>query len=75
MVVLCTELGSAVELCSSSRVTIGLFAASLIDALLAQSVSFGVRPSLGRFSVVPFGYDRFDGAPRDHQRFGYFFIT
>ncbi|MBN3308033.1 ACD11 dehydrogenase, partial [Amia calva] len=38
---------SAVELCSSFRVIFGLFVASLINALLAWSVSFGGRPSLG----------------------------
>ena len=43
---------SAVELCSSFRVIFGLFVASLINALLAWSVSFGGRPSLGRFVVV-----------------------
>ena len=52
---------------SSSRVTLGLCAASLINALLARSVSFGVRPSLAMF--FSFGYDRFYGSPRDHQRF------
>ena len=42
---------SAVELC---RVIFGLFVASLINALLTWSVSFGGRPSLGRFVVVPY---------------------
>ena len=51
---ICTDTPvSAVEICSSPRVTLGLCAASLIIALLARSVSFGVRPSLGRFAVVP----------------------
>ena len=47
---------SAVELCSSFRVIFGLFVASLINALLAWSVSFGGRPSLGRFVVVPYHF-------------------
>ena len=45
---------SAVKLCSSFRVIVGLFVASLINALLAWSVSFGRQPSLGRFVVVPY---------------------
>ena len=45
---------SAVELCSSFRVIFGLFVASLSKALLAWSMSFGGRPSLGRFVVVPY---------------------
>jgi hypothetical protein len=45
---------STVELCSSFRVIFGLFVASQINALLARSVSFGGRPSLGRFVVVPY---------------------
>ena len=54
-VVLWTDtLISAVELCSSFRVIFGLFVASLINALLAWSVSFGRWPSLGRFVVVHF---------------------
>jgi hypothetical protein len=36
-----------------SRFIFGLFVASLINALLASSVSFGGQPSLGRFVVVP----------------------
>ena len=40
---------STVELCSSFRVIFGLFLASLINALLAWSVSFGGWPSHGRF--------------------------
>ena len=44
----------AVELCSSFRVIFGLFVASLINVLLAWSVSFGGRPSLGRFVMVPY---------------------
>ena len=47
---------SAVELCSSFRVIFGLFVASLINALLAWSMSFGGRPSLGRFVVVPYSF-------------------
>ena len=47
---------SAVELCSSFRVIFGLFVASLINALLAWSVSFGGRPSLGWFVVVPYSF-------------------
>ena len=47
---------SAVELCSSFRVIFGLFFASLINALLAWSVSFGGWPSLGRFVVVPYSF-------------------
>lgn len=45
---------SAVELCSSLRIIFGLFVDSLINALLAWSVSFGGWPSLGRFVVVPY---------------------
>ena len=41
---------SAVELCSSFRVIFGLFVASLINALLAWSLSFG------RFVVVPYSF-------------------
>ena len=44
---------SALELCSSFRVIFGLFVASLNNALLAWSMSFGGRPSLGRFVGVP----------------------
>ena len=47
---------SAVELCSFFRVIFGLFVASLINALLAWSVSFGGRPSLGRLVVVPYPF-------------------
>ena len=47
---------SAVELCSSFNVIFGLFVASLINALLAWSVSFCGRPSLGRFIVVPYSF-------------------
>ena len=47
---------SAVELYSSFRVIFGLFVASLINALLAWSVSCGGRPSLGRFVVVPYSF-------------------
>jgi hypothetical protein len=49
------KMVSSVELCSSFRVIFGLFVASLINALLAWSVSFGGRPTLGRCVVVP-GY-------------------
>ena len=47
---------SVEELCSSFRVIFGLFVASLINALLVRSVSFGGRPSLGRFVVVPYSF-------------------
>ena len=47
---------SALELCSSFRVIFGLFVASLINALLVWSVSFGGRPSLGRCVVVPYSF-------------------
>ena len=47
---------SSVELCSSFRVIFGLFVASLINVLLALSVSFGGRHSLGRFVVVPYSF-------------------
>ena len=50
---------SAVELCSSFRVIFGLFVASLINALLAWSVSFGGRPSLSRFVMVPYSFNFF----------------
>jgi hypothetical protein len=42
---------STVELCNSFRFIFGLFVASLINALLAWSVSFG-----GRFVVVPYSF-------------------
>ena len=48
---------SAVELCSSFRVIFGLFVASLINVLIAWSMSFGGRPSLGRFVVVPYSFN------------------
>ena len=47
---------SSVELCSSFSVMFGLFAASLINALLAWSVSFGGWLSLCRFGVVPYSF-------------------
>ena len=47
---------SAVELCSYFRVIFGLIVASLINVLLAWSVSFGGQPSLGRFVVVPYSF-------------------
>ena len=50
---------SAVELCSSFRVIFGHFVASLINALLAWSVIFGGRPSLGMFVVVPYSFHFF----------------
>ena len=67
-------LWTDMELCSS----FSLFVASLINALLAWSVSFGGWRSLGRFVVVPYFKcfnNGFNGAPWDVQRFGYFFIT
>ena len=48
---------STVEICSSFRLIFGLFNASLINALLAWSVSFGGRPFLGRFVVVPYYFN------------------
>ena len=48
---------SAVELCSSFRVIFGLLVASLNNTLLAWSVSFDGRPSLGRFVVVPYSFN------------------
>ena len=39
------------------RVIFGLFVASLINALLAWSLCFGGRPSLGRFVVVPYYFN------------------
>lgn len=54
MVVLCTDSPTcAVGLSSSSRVTIGLFVASLNNTLLARPVSLGGQFSLGKFAVVP----------------------
>ena len=47
---------SAVELYRSFRVIFGLFVASLINALLAWSVSFIGWPSLGRFVAVPYSF-------------------
>ena len=47
---------SAVEIFSSFRVIFGLFVASLINALLARSVNFCGRPSLGRFVVVQYSF-------------------
>ena len=38
-------------------VIFGLFVASLINALLAWSMSFGERPSLGKFVVVPYSFN------------------
>ena len=69
----------AVDLSSSSRVTIGLLVASLINPLLARSVSLGGRPSLGRFAVVPYSFpfckDGFNGAAWGIQGLGYFFYN
>ena len=62
---------SAVELCSSFGVIFGLFVASLINALLAWSVSFGGRPSLGRF--FPFYNHGFYSAPWDVQSLIFFY--
>ena len=62
---------STVELCSSFRVIFGIFVASLINALLAWSVSFGGRPSRAIFFL--FFNNGFNGAPWDVQSFGYFF--
>ena len=56
MVIWTDTLISIVELCSSFRVIFGLFVASLMIALLAWSVSFGGRPSLGRFVVAPYSF-------------------
>ena len=51
----------------------------LINALLAWSVSFGGRSSLGRFVVVPYSFNflnnRSNGAPWDVQSCRYLFIT
>ena len=44
------------ELCSSFRVIFGLFEASLINALLAMSVSFVGWPSHSRVVVVPYSF-------------------
>ena len=48
---------STVELCRSFSVIFGLFVASLINALLAWSMSFGGEPSLGWFVVVPYSFN------------------
>ena len=68
---------SAGDLCSSFRVIFGLFIASLINALLAWSVSFCGWSSLVRFVVVPYSlkkkyiyiYNGFNGSLWDVQRF------
>lgn len=44
----------AVELSSSSKVSMGLLAASLTNALLARPVSLGGRQCFGKFAVVRF---------------------
>ena len=67
------------ELCRSFGVIFGLFVASLNNSLLAWSVSFGGKPSLGRFVVVSY-YFHFlimdlNCAPWDVQSFRSFFIT
>ena len=49
-----------------------LFAASLINALLAWPVIFGGRPSLA--SLLSIFNNGFNGALWDVQSFGYFFI-
>ncbi|MEQ2166645.1 hypothetical protein GOODEAATRI_030452 [Goodea atripinnis] len=46
-------LWTAVDVCSSFRVTMNLLVASLINVLLAQPVSLGGRPCLGRSAVGP----------------------
>ena len=67
------------QFCRSFGGVFGLVVASLIYALLAWSVSFGGRPSLGRFVVVPYSFhfinNGFNGALWDVQSFGYFFVT
>ena len=50
---------SAVEICSSFRVIVALFVASLFNSPLAWSVNFGGRLSLGRFVVVPYSFHFF----------------
>ena len=69
---------SAVEFCSSFRVNFGLFVASLINALLAWSVSFGGWPSRqvcwGAIFLNVFN-NGFNGAPWDVHSLGYFLIT
>ena len=61
---------SAVELCSSFSF---IFVAAEINDLLAWSMSFVGRPSLGRFVVEPYSlhffYNGFNGAPWDVQSF------
>ena len=61
------------NLCSSFRFIFGLFVDSLINGLLAWSVSFGGRPSLGRFVVMPYYLKKnnngFIGALWDVQTF------
>ena len=47
---------SAVDLCSSSRVTMGLLVAPLINFLLVWLVSLGGRPCLGRVAVLPYSF-------------------
>lgn len=57
VVVLWTESPtSAVDLCSSSRVIMGLLAASLISLLLVWAESLEGRPGLGRFAVVWYSF-------------------
>jgi hypothetical protein len=56
----------------------GLFVASLINAPIVWSVSFGGRPSLGKFVEVPYSfnvfYNGFNGALWDVQSFIYIYI-
>lgn len=59
-----------------ARVTISLLFASLINALLAWSVSLGGRPSLDWSAVVSYSFhffnDGFNGALWESQSSGYF---
>ena len=48
--------GAYGEIFQSPLWSCGLFVASLINALLAWSVSFGGQPSLGRFVVMPYSF-------------------
>ena len=45
------------SLAAPSGLSLGLFVASPINALLAWSVSFVGRPSIGRFVVVPYSFN------------------
>jgi hypothetical protein len=71
---------STVELCSSFRFIFGLFVASLINVLLAWSMSFCGRHHLGAgllwcHILSIFFYNGFNDAPWYIQSFWYFFIT